>query len=327
MDRADVSAAHQISAAPISGLCRQTAPIYTSRMPQDNPSSPHAVVFGASGQIGRFVTAQLADADVGVLALSREPRPLPAQRGVVWQQARLPDGVSALPQAGVIFSLGPLDLFARWLQHQAIEGRPAIVAISSMSAVSKATARLPAERALAGRLREAEQRLLERCAALELACTVLRPTLIYGAGMDRSLSPWARAALRWRVMPLPRAAGLRQPLHAEDLARAVVAAWRVAPQGARILEVGGGERLTVSAMFARVRASLTLATLPLVVPHWCLKLAGGFAPWSPAAAKVARFDQDLIADNTLLQRNLGIQPRGFAPTMAAWQAPEPPDSA
>lgn len=288
-------------------------------MPENNPLSPRVVVFGASGQIGRFVTAQLADDGVDVLALSRASGAAHAGGGVVWQLARLPDAVPVLPQADVIFSLGPLDLFARWLQHAPIEGQPAIVAVSSMSAVSKVAARLPAERALAARLREAEQRLLERCAALGLACTILRPTLIYGAGMDRSLSPWARAAQRWRVMPLPRAQGLRQPLHAEDLARAVVAASRVAPHGAQTFEIGGGERLTVSAMFARVRASLPRRSAPLVVPHWCLKLAGGLAPHSPTAAKIARFDEDLIADNTAVTGRLGIRPRGFAPTAATWR--------
>lgn len=295
-------------------------------MPQNHRSSPRAVVFGASGQIGRFVTAQLVADGVEALALSRAPGRVGTQHGVTWQQARLPDAVPALPHAEVIFSLGPLDLFARWLAQQSIAGQPAMVAISSMSAVSKAEARLPAERALAARLREAEQRVLDRCATLGLACTILRPTLIYGVGMDRSLSPWARAAQRWSVMALPRAPGLRQPLHAEDLARAAVAAWRVASGKTQCIEIGGGEQLTVSAMFARVRASLPRPTVPLVVPHWCLKAAGNFAPWSPVAAKLARFDENLIADNAVLERCLGIHPRGFAPTLATWQTPWPPDS-
>lgn len=290
-------------------------------MPQNKPLTPRAVVFGASGQIGRFVTAKLADDGVELLALSRAPGQTPARRGVVWQQARLPDAVPALPRVEVIFSLGPLDLFARWLQHQRIAGQPTIVAVSSMSAVSKAAARLPAERALAARLRDAEQHVLERCADLGLACTLLRPTLIYGVGMDRSLSPLARAAMRWRIMPLPRAPGLRQPLHAEDLAKAVLAAWRAAPQSAQCIEIGGGERLSVSAMFARVHASMVERSVPLVVPHWFLKLAGGFARWSSAAAKIARFDDDLVADNAVLERSLGIKPRGFAPTPSDWQPP------
>ena len=57
-----------------------------------------------------------------------------------------------------------------------------------------------------------------------IACTVFRPTLIYGAGTDRSLAPIARFARRWRVLPVPLGAnGLRQPVHARDLAAACVA--------------------------------------------------------------------------------------------------------
>lgn len=311
----------------LSHLCRWHAPLYTSGMPQNHASPARAVVFGASSQIGHFVVPQLVDQQVAVVALGRTAAPPRALKGVAWLQARLPDAVPALPEAAVIFSLGPLDLFARWLDATLLAGAPVIVAVSSMSAVSKAAAPLPAERALAARLRDAEQRLLARCAALGLACTILRPTLIYGVGMDRSLSPWARAALRWHVMPLPQARGLRQPLHVEDLAAAVLAAWKLAPQGGRCIEIGGGERLSVNAMFARVHASLPGRSVPLVVPHWCLKLLGNFAPWAATAAKIARFDTNLIADNTVLQRSLGIRPRGFAPTMAAWYPPLPPDAA
>jgi hypothetical protein len=54
--------------------------------------------------------------------------------------------------------------------------------------------------------------------------TILRPTLIYGAGIDRSITPIVQRALRLRLFPIPLAGGLRQPVHADDIARAVVAA-------------------------------------------------------------------------------------------------------
>ena len=91
-----------------------------------------------------------------------------------------------------------------------------------MSAETKSASPDLAERALAETLRKAEQRLLRSAAARGIACTLLRPTLIYGGGPDRSLVPIARLALRWRVLPIPLgASGLRQPVHAADLAGAV----------------------------------------------------------------------------------------------------------
>src|SRR6185369_2312780 len=61
-----------------------------------------------------------------------------------------------------------------------------------------------AERALAETLLAAEQRLLRTAGERGIGCTVLRPTLIYGGGPDRSLTPIARSAdsaRRQRVAP------------------------------------------------------------------------------------------------------------------------------
>jgi uncharacterized protein YbjT (DUF2867 family) len=66
-------------------------------------------------------------------------------------------------------------------------------------------------------------------------------------------SPRSRAA----SAPVSDSAGggLRQPVHADDIARAVVACIATGAASARVLEIGGGERLPYHAMFRRVHAS------------------------------------------------------------------------
>jgi nucleoside-diphosphate-sugar epimerase len=187
--------------------------------------------------------------------------------------------------------------------------------MSSMSAESKRHSPDAAERALAARLRDAEQALVARCGELGCPLTILRATLIYGDGMDGSLARLARWAMRWRVFPAPRGGGLRQPVHAEDLARAAEAALDHAA-GAGIVPVGGGERLSAGAMFARVRESLPHATLTLPLPRILLGLAAGVS--GRGRGMIARLDQDLLADNTALLQALGVQPRPFAPQSVSW---------
>jgi nucleoside-diphosphate-sugar epimerase len=276
------------------------------------PGAVRAVVFGASGQVGRCVLRQCRVEGGAVLAFTRGA--LPADdAGVHWAVARLPDAVPSLPSAEALLSLGPLDLFSRWLQDAVPPGRPHVVALGSMSARSKARSPLPAERELAARLRSAEAALLQRCAALGLRCTVLRPTMIYGVGSDRNVAALMRAAARWRVMPLPRSRGLRQPVHAEDLAAAVLAAARSGEADGKVIEIGGGERLPVSAMFARIHRRVPRRCLPLPLPAWLPRAVGPLAThWRPAAA-LARFDDDLVADNAEAERLLGVHPRGFEP--------------
>lgn len=276
------------------------------------------IVFGGSGQIGHFLLPRLRARDVPVAAFSRQPRPTTG--GVVWMQGCLPDDIPTLRQpASRIISLGPLDHFAAWLAHAEIPGAPRIVAMSSMSAESKRDSSDTAERALSRRLRAAEQALLARCAELGCACTILRATLIYGAGMDRSLTPIVQRALRWRVFPLPRGRGLRQPVHAEDLALAVLATLDCPASAGEVVAIGGGERLTATAMFQRVRASMSRRTVPLPLPHIMLVLAAGLSGRGRGA--VARLQRDLVADNTKLLGLLGMSPRRFAPRAAQWERP------
>ncbi|WP_153023052.1 NAD-dependent epimerase/dehydratase family protein, partial [Rhodanobacter sp. FW104-R8] len=151
------------------------------------------------------------------------------------------------------------------------------------------------------------------------AWTVLRPTLVYGAGLDKSLTPIARRAMRLRLFPLPSGHGLRQPVHADDIAQAVLAALECPAAAGRILPIGGGERLRSAEMFARVRRSLPRATVPLPLPAWLLRLSQRALP--PLRGPLSRLDSDLVADNGELQRVLGVHPRPFRPDPAMWLPP------
>lgn len=275
------------------------------------------LVFGGSSQIGHFLLPRLHQAGLGVLAPSRHPRP--AQAGVRWLSASLPDAMPAdLPALSAVISCGPLGPLADWLARASFRGAPPrVVATSSMSAESKQDSAVPAERAIARQLRDGEQALAAACARHGAPWTVLRPTLVYGAGLDKSLSPIARRAWRTRVFPLPAGHGLRQPVHADDIAQAALAALTCPASAGRILPIGGGERLPAWEMFARVRQTLPHANLPLPIPAWLLHAGQRVAParWR---GPLARLELDLIADNDALERLLGIHPRAFAPTASMW---------
>ncbi|AGG90238.1 NAD-dependent epimerase/dehydratase family protein [Rhodanobacter denitrificans] len=275
------------------------------------------LVFGGSSQIGHFLLPRLLASGEAVLALSRQPRP--AQAGVTWLQGTLPDRMPRLPELSAIISFGPLQGLADWLAQATLADAPRVVATSSMSAESKRDSGVPAERALARRLRDGEAALAAACERHGCAWTVLRPTLVYGAGLDKSLTPIARRAMRLRLFPLPSGRGLRQPVHADDIAQAVLAALECPAAAGRILPIGGGERLRSGEMFARVRRSLPRATVPLPLPAWLLRLGQRALP--PLRGPLSRLDSDLVADNGELQRLLGMRPRPFRPDAAMWQPP------
>lgn len=275
------------------------------------------LVFGGSSQIGRFLLPRLLAHGAVVTAVSRRTRT--PQPGLRWLQGGLPDALPReLPHPSAIVSFGPLQPFAEWLSRADFGSEPPrVIATSSMSAETKRDSDVAAERAIAQQLRDGEQALAAACARHGAPWTVLRPTLIYGAGLDKSLSPIARRAWRTRVFPLPAGRGLRQPVHADDIALAVIAALASPASAGRILSIGGGEQLTAREMFTRVRQTLPHANLPLPLPAWLLHAGQRFAPVK-LRGPLARLDADLVADNGELERLLGVAPRGFQPTADMW---------
>lgn len=264
-------------------------------------------VVGASSQIGYFLLNRLRHAGRPALALSRQQR-VAADDSVQWLQGSL-DTLAPMQGLDAIVSFGPLLGLGQWLQLHDQAPAPALVATSSMSILSKAGSAQPHERAVVDQLVRGEALVRAQCQRLGMRWTILRPTLIYGAGRDRSLTPIARRAVRSRLFPLPGGGGLRQPVHADDLAALVLRALADGRADGRILEAGGGERLTAGQMFWRVRQALPVATLPLPVPDALMQLAGRLVP--AVRGPVSRLQSDLVADNTAAQSLLGYAPRAF----------------
>jgi nucleoside-diphosphate-sugar epimerase len=271
------------------------------------------LVLGGSGQIGHFLLPRLDAAGHAWLAVSRQPPPHDAR----WVEGHLPDGMPPLPPLHAVVSLGPIDLLASWLADMRLPGVPHVIATSSMSAETKRESAVPEEREVSRRLRDAETTLIATCASRGMPWTVFRPTLIYGAGMDKSLTPIVASARRRHVFPLPSGRGQRQPVHADDIAAAVVAALGTAAARGRTLPIGGGERITAAEMFRRTQRSAGGLVLPVPVPRVVLDVAAALSP--AIRGPVARLDADLIADNGDLEALLGVHPRAFRPVAGTWR--------
>lgn len=296
----------------------QVSPSSPIPIPHASQAVQRVLLTGASSQIGHALRAQLRGGGHDMVALSRSAQSNSAveDAGLHWLQADLADGWPDCGRFDAVVSFGPMQALADALAGLGEAPCRRLVATSSMSAVSKRDAALAADRALSQSLRDAEAALIAQCDRLGIGWTVLRPTMIYGLGIDANLAPIARRAMRTGLFPYPLGRGLRQPVHAGDVA---LAAWRAVHVDAaigRTLEVGGGERLRVDRMFLRLRDALPRRTLRLPLPRAVLAIAARLRPSLRGFA--SRLDQDLVADNTQLTTLLGVAPRGFDPDPAAW---------
>ena len=131
---------------------------------------------------------------------------------------------------GFLISFGPIWLLAPFLEQLSLEypeylrSLRGMIACSSSSVITKRFSANRFDRELVARLNTAEDQLLSTCRRMSLPCRILRPTLIYGRVgpfVDRNLSRLIVLMRRLPILPLPATTGLRQPIHASQLASVV----------------------------------------------------------------------------------------------------------
>lgn len=287
-------------------------------------------VTGASGQVGKVLLPRLAELWRPVAALSRRPPAwADSMEGVDWRVADLRSGWPAGLAVERLVHAGPLPLLAPLVGDAAAAGLRRLVAFSSTSVLVKLDSADAAERRQIAELLDAEAAAERACAAHDVSLTLLRPTLIYGTGLDASLTPLAGLIRRWRCLPLPGpGAGRRQPVHAGDLANAVLASLERPAAGARVYTLGGGSTISyrrmVETLFRVEGLEPRIMTLPAAfcrVGIRVLRLLPRYRQLSPAL--VDRLERDLVFDDSEARRDLGWRPRPFAPTAAGLRPPGP----
>lgn len=270
----------------------------------DADSQNRVGVFGATSLVGACLLPLLSEAGWQVTAFSR--------RAV----GRLGDGARCVENWVCVAPIWVLPDYFGLLDAQ---GARRVVVLSSTSRFTKDDSTDPQEQAIALRLADAEARVREWAQSRGVEWVILRPTLIYGLGRDKNIAEIARFIRHFGFFPLlGKANGLRQPVHAADVAGACLAALQAPCAANRAYNISGGETLTYRDMVARVCSALGRRPRLLTVPLWAFRLAVAmlrhlprYRQWSIAMAE--RMNRDLVFDHAEAARDLGFKPRAFAP--------------
>lgn len=278
-------------------------------------------VTGASSPVAAFLLPRLLNDGHAVTALSRGTAPAAAPAGVAWVQADLQGDAPLPPLPGVqaLVHLAPLWLLPPHVAAFSAMGVRRIVAFGSTSRFTKAHSASDAERHLAARLAAAEGALAAACHEHAVAWTVFRPTLTYGSGRDGNIAFIARFVRRFGFFPLAgRAEGLRQPVHADDLAAACVAALQCPATCNRAYNLPGGQALSyrrmVEAVFRAGGRTPRFVSLPL--PLWRAAMSAlALLPRAPRVGleMAVRMNADMVFDFEEARRDFGYAPRPFQP--------------
>jgi uncharacterized protein YbjT (DUF2867 family) len=271
---------------------------------------------GATGVLGPTLCGALSRAGYEVHAITRRAG---QAEGCKWHYGDIErvESLAGLPEAEVLVHAAPLWLAPGLLPHAAAHGARRAVLFGSTSVATKRASADAGDRDLAERLGRAEAACAAICAGAGIGLTLLRPTMVYGYGRDRNISTIARFVRRFRFFPVAgRASGCRQPVHADDLAVATVAALEFPGSAGRVYTLGGGERLAYREMVGRIFDALRLrrriVSLPTPLYRRLLALRGRTAAGPEISAGAAdRMNEDLCFDQTEAERDLNYRPAGF----------------
>lgn len=276
-------------------------------------------LLGANSLVGECVISQLSKEGRHTVAFSRHPPDGSAKAGITW--LRLSDSLSAPPEVHPIkdwLCVAPIWVLPQYFDMIQASSPRRVVALSSTSLFVKGNSSDHGEQHIAHRLAGGERALRAWAETHGAEWVILRPTLIYGRGRDKNLTEIVRFVQRWGFFPLlGQAEGLRQPVHAEDVAAACVSALTLPAVANRTYNLSGGEALPYREMVCRVFATVGKVPHLVTIPRWMFQVLVAIAHVLPrykhwTVEMAERMNRDLVFDHADATRDFGFSPRPFA---------------
>jgi len=267
-------------------------------------------VLGATSLVGDYLLPLLAPS-YQVMAFTRQKLP-PAHSQVDWLAM---ESLHTAPKITDLICVAPIWALLDYLPQLAQHPLQKIVVLSSTSIFTKTKSSDINEQALAQRLSTAEQQIELWATAHGIRWVVLRPTLIYSLGRDKNLTEIAHVIKKIGFFPiLGQGKGLRQPIHAQDVAQACVAALCSEKAVNKSYNLSGAEILSYKQMVEKVFIYLgkSVRILTIYVPLFrMLVLLARIVPryrhlsWSIAE----RMNQDMTFDHSEAIQDFRFCPR------------------
>jgi len=223
----------------------------------------------------------------------------------------------------VLLTLAPITVIPPLLEQT--PEIQAVVALSTSSVFFKGDSADPKERQFVTDVLGAENAIQTICADRGIPWTILRPTLVYDPGRDMNVSAVARFIQRFKLFPIINpASGERQPIHADDVAHAMVAALSRSEAQNKIIALPGGETVTYREMVRRVFAAMSRTPRIMPIPVWPMRI--GFRVWKAltgstkySVENLTRMNRDLTVDGAEAITCLGFEPRKFEVETGAFE--------
>ena len=264
---------------------------------------------GANGVVGYALQQRLTSEHY--LTVSRKA----GQGDIAWDMNSQASDFQ-LPALKKLVHCAPIWLLPAHLPALYRAGISQFIVFSSTSIISKQDSANPEEQELVDRLSSAEKAIEEFCKQHDLSLTILRPSMIYGYGRDQNINHIASFIDKYGFAVVAgKANGLRQPVHAGDLAELCMNLISQPQQGQGTYTVAGQDVITYRAMVKSIFIKLNKRPIIISIPLWSLRLvltiASRLGRFKYTADMADRMQQDLVYNNQAAIEGLAYKPSPF----------------
>ncbi|QOG17179.1 NAD-dependent epimerase/dehydratase family protein [Bradyrhizobium sp. SEMIA] len=283
------------------------------------------IVLGASSQPGSWLVPSLLQDGWTVHLISRGVKPqLEYGANARWHSLDLRDPTLRFPEVKARVVFDTLGASPAWLGAMRSVGAERAILFSSSSVLTKVDSTDLVDAQGIANIVMSERTFAESCDQQHIAWTIFRPTLIYGGKFgDRTVQDIARVIRLLGFFPVfGKASGLRQPVHADDLA---IACRQVCDNSAtfgKTYQLAGDEILSYRDMVRRIFQAMGKTPRFLRIPLPVFELAAKVLRLHPRYAHIRssmaeRMQKDMTFSNDAATLDFGYEPRRFKPVVGA----------
>ncbi len=285
------------------------------------------LLLGARSDVGEALLARLAGAGKTAVSVSRRPGEMRGYSNAIGVHPDLLKrnvGRGRLRLEGVV-ALCPIWEVAAY--SEMLKGskgaRSSLIALSSTSIITKAASVNADHNSVAQKLREGEEWILEHLKNQIEVIFVVRPTLIYGGRWNRNVNLIKAIIRNLKIgLNLPFAVGLRNPVHADDLADWIFSCLNRDVDGlgqtTSVVEIQGGELLSFNDFVLRCAGSVGHGSRRISIGHFWLARLIALLRRLPKFTEIpedfaSRLMQDFDFNDEAASELAAVQKRRFRP--------------
>lgn len=285
-----------------------------------NPSK-NILVFGARSEVGSYLLPLLAQTGNSIYAFSRCESSPSDKQPVFWVRASDFRNGSSMRDVEIptVISLMPIWELPGYRDILESVRANNLVAFSSTSILSKEFSSNARERHIASLLQRGENWIHDEFSSQRRRGLIFRPTMIYGGEKNQNINRIKRIIKLMRFFILAsNGEGLRQPVHAEDLAQLCCQCLENHRPSIRTMNLTGGETLQYRTMIDRIFLSVGVPTRIISMPHYLIRPLVQVLRYLPNYHDITfemllRMNRDLCYDDQEAIDEFGWSPRTFQP--------------